>query len=75
MFHGRGGAIGAGGGKAHADILSAPPGTVQGGVRVIEQGELVANKYGVRAIALRTLRPGARCRRPQQAAADRAARR
>lgn len=55
MFHGRGGALGAGGGKAHADILSAPPGTVQGGVRAIEQGELVANKYGVRAIALRTL--------------------
>lgn len=55
MFHGRGGALGAGGGKAHADILSTPPGTVQGGVRTIEQGELVANKYGVRAIALRTL--------------------
>ncbi len=55
MFHGRGGALGAGGGKAHADILSAPPGTVQSGVRTIEQGELVANKYGVRAIALRTL--------------------
>jgi phosphoenolpyruvate carboxylase len=55
MFHGRGGALGAGGGKAHADILSAPPGAVQGGVRAIEQGELVANKYGVRAIALRTL--------------------
>lgn len=55
MFHGRGGALGAGGGKAHVDILSAPPGTVQGGVRAIEQGELVATKYGVRAIALRTL--------------------
>lgn len=55
MFHGRAGPLGAGGGKAHADILSAPPGTVQGGVRAIEQGELVANKYGVRAIALRTL--------------------
>lgn len=55
MFHGRGGAIGAGGGKAHVDILSVPPGGVVGDVRVIEQGELVANKYGVRAIALRTL--------------------
>jgi phosphoenolpyruvate carboxylase len=55
MFHGRGGALGAGGGKAHAEILSTPPDTVQGGVRAIEQGELVANKYGVRAIALRTL--------------------
>ena len=55
LFHGRGGAIGAGGGKAHVDIRSSPPGSVEGGVRVIEQGELVANKYGVRAIALRTL--------------------
>jgi phosphoenolpyruvate carboxylase len=53
LFHGRGGAIGAGGGKAHVDIRCAPAGAVEGGVRVIEQGELVANKYGVRAIALR----------------------
>ncbi|MEO7386478.1 MAG: phosphoenolpyruvate carboxylase [Gammaproteobacteria bacterium] len=55
LFHGRGGAIGAGGGKAHVDIRCAPAGGVEGGVRVIEQGELVANKYGVRAIAVRTL--------------------
>ncbi|MCL4720589.1 MAG: phosphoenolpyruvate carboxylase, partial [Gammaproteobacteria bacterium] len=55
LFHGRGGAIGAGGGKAHVDVLCSPPGAVDGGVRVMEQGELVANKYGVRAIALRTL--------------------
>ncbi len=54
LFHGRGGAIGAGGGKAHVDLGCAPAGTADGGVRVIEQGELVANKYGVRAIALRT---------------------
>ncbi len=53
LFHGRGGAIGSGGGKAHVDILCAPAGGVAGGVREIEQGELVANKYGVRAIALR----------------------
>ena len=54
LFHGRGGAIGAGGGKAHVDIRCAPAGALAGGVRVVEQGELVANKYGVRAIALRT---------------------
>ena len=53
LFHSRGGAIGAGGGKAHVDIRCAPAGAVEGGVRVIEQGELVASKYGVRAIALR----------------------
>ncbi|MBN8281496.1 MAG: phosphoenolpyruvate carboxylase, partial [Gammaproteobacteria bacterium] len=55
LFHGRGGAIGAGGGKAHVDIRCAPAGAVEGGVRVMEQGELVANKYGVRAIASRTI--------------------
>ena len=55
LFHGRGGVIGAGGGKAHVDIGCAPAGGVKGGVRVIEQGELVATKYGVRAIAARTL--------------------
>ena len=37
------------------DIRCAPAGTLKGGIRVIEQGELVANKYGVRAIALRTV--------------------
>lgn len=53
LFHGRAGAIGSGGGKAHVDIRCAPAGGVDGGVRVMEQGELVASKYGVRAIALR----------------------
>ncbi len=54
LFHGRGGAIGAGGGKAHVDIGCAAAGAVNGGVRVIEQGEQLASKYGVRAIALRS---------------------
>ncbi len=55
LIHGRESAIAPGGGKTHAAILSAPPGTIRGPARVIEQGELMANKYGVRAIALRTL--------------------
>lgn len=55
VSHGRGGAVSPGGGKAHADVLSAAPGTVRGRVRAIEPGEQVANKYGVRAIALRTM--------------------
>lgn len=55
VFHGRGGPVSPGGGKAHADILGSPPGTVRARARVLEPGELVANKFGVRAIALRTL--------------------
>lgn len=54
LFHGRGGAIGAGGGKAHVEIGCAPAGAIGAGVRVIEQGEQMASKYGVRAIALRS---------------------
>lgn len=53
LFHGRGGAIGAGGGKAHVEIGCAPAGAIKAGVRVMEQGEQLASKYGVRAIALR----------------------
>lgn len=55
VFHGRSGPVSPGGGKAHADVLSSPPGTVRGRTRALEPGELVANKYGVRAIALRTV--------------------
>lgn len=55
LFHGRGGSINPGGGKTHATIAAAAEGSVRGRCRVIEPGELVANKYGVRAIALRTL--------------------
>src|SRR5690606_35560293 len=55
VFQGRGGPVSPGGGKAHADIIGSPPGTMRGRARVLEPGELVATKFGVRAIALRTL--------------------
>ncbi len=55
LFHGRGGTISRGGGKTHAAVLGAPPGTVNGYLRVTEQGEIINEKYGLRAIALRTL--------------------
>jgi phosphoenolpyruvate carboxylase len=54
-YHGAAGAIRLGGGKSHADVLCAPPGTVRGNVRAEEPGELIAIKYGVRAIAVRTI--------------------
>ena len=55
LFHGRGGTISRGGSKTHVAVLGAPPGTVNGRLRVTEQGEIINEKYGLRAIALRTL--------------------
>jgi phosphoenolpyruvate carboxylase len=55
LFHGRGGTISRGGSKTHVAVLGAPPGTVNGQLRVTEQGEIINEKYGLRGIALRTL--------------------
>ena len=55
LFHGRGGTISRGGSKTHVAVLGAPPGTVNGHLRVTEQGEIINEKYGLRGIALRTL--------------------
>ncbi|MDX1499458.1 MAG: phosphoenolpyruvate carboxylase [Woeseiaceae bacterium] len=55
LFHGRGGTISRGGSKTHAAVLGSPPGTVNGRLRVTEQGEIINEKYGLRGIALRTL--------------------
>ncbi len=55
IFHGRGGSVSRGGGKLARAILSSPPGTVRGRLRVTEQGEAINANYGLRAIALRTL--------------------
>jgi phosphoenolpyruvate carboxylase len=58
IFHGRGGSVSRGGGKLMRAVLSAPPGTVSGQLRVTEQGEMIAANYGLRGIALRTLERG-----------------
>jgi phosphoenolpyruvate carboxylase len=46
FFHGRGGAVGRGGGSSFEAITSLPAGAVEAGVRITEQGEVVASKYG-----------------------------
>lgn len=55
LFHGRGGAVGRGGGSSFAAIRAQPPGTVQGRIRITEQGEVIAAKYGTRESAMTNL--------------------
>lgn len=55
LFHGRGGTIGRGGGPAHAAIASQPPGSLDGGLRVTEQGETIRHKFGLPSLATRSL--------------------
>ncbi|TKB43193.1 phosphoenolpyruvate carboxylase [Thalassotalea mangrovi] len=55
LFHGRGGTIGRGGGPAHAAVASQPPGTLEGGLRVTEQGETIRYKFGLPNLAVRSL--------------------
>lgn len=55
IFHGRGGAIGRGGGPIYEAILGQPPGTINGRIRITEQGEMLSFKYGLHEIALRNM--------------------
>lgn len=55
LFHGRGGTIGRGGAPAHAALLSQPPGSLKGGLRVTEQGEMIRFKLGLPDVALSSL--------------------
>jgi phosphoenolpyruvate carboxylase len=55
VFHGRGGAVGRGGGSSFAAIRAQPHGTVRGRIRITEQGEIIAAKYGTRESAAASL--------------------
>ncbi len=55
LFHGRGGAIGRGGGPANRAIMAQPPGTLNGRVKVTEQGEIIFARYANPEIAHRHL--------------------
>lgn len=55
FFHGRGGTVSRGGGNTVRGVLAAPRGSVDGVLRVTEQGEVIHRKYGIRALALRNL--------------------
>ncbi|WP_394554438.1 phosphoenolpyruvate carboxylase [Agromyces sp. MMS24-JH15] len=55
LFHGRGGALGRGGGPANEAVLAQPPGSVDGRFKLTEQGEVIFARYGDQAIAARHL--------------------
>ena len=73
IFHARGGSIARGGGRVDSLVRTAPAGTINGVLRLTEQGEVINQGYGLRPIAMRTLERAFHALLARASAAPRAA--
>ena len=55
LFHGKGGSVGRGSGPVHHSLLAQPPGSVDGRMRVPEQGEVIQQKFSIKEVAVHNI--------------------